>query len=147
MRVVERFADLAHDAECCVDIDTLGIWRIEDVSERAAIEPLEDQEIEFVVAIEIDEPHDVRVHEATRLGGLLLQRAQRITILGELRRENLDRDTGLFGTGFGEAPVERFVDDAHAATRDLLLQQESVAQDGADLHPGFGIVDWRRQGL
>ncbi len=59
MRILQRFAYLPHDAERSSDIDFPAVGRVQDIRQVAAFQPLHDDEIQVVVAIKIDEPHDI----------------------------------------------------------------------------------------
>ena len=72
MRIVQRVANLPDDAKCRFNVHTAGVIRIEDVSQCSTLEPLQDEEIEIPVTVEVDKAHDVRMHETPRLGCLLL---------------------------------------------------------------------------
>ena len=108
-------------------------WRFEPVADQGSVE--------------IDKPNDVWMHETACLRRLLLQGTQRIAVFGELRRENLDGDARLFGTRLRQAAIERLVDNPHAATRHLLLQQEPVTKHRTDLHSRLFVVHCQRQGV
>ena len=85
VRVLQRPAHLAHDLERLVDVEFLCTWRIEYLGKRSAFEPFHDEEIQVVVAVEVDETDDVRVREVTTLGRFLLEGAQRMAVTGQLR--------------------------------------------------------------
>ena len=51
----------------------------------------------------------------------------------------LDGHPRLGRTGLGQAPIQRLVDDAHAATGNSFLEHEAVAEYRADLDSGVGI--------
>ena len=80
------------------------------------------------------------MRQATALGGLLLQGAQRLAVAGQLRRQDFDGDPRLLRACFRKAPIERLVDDAHAAAGYPFLQYETVAKNRPHLHLIIGIL-------
>jgi hypothetical protein len=69
------------------------------------------------------------MQQASTFGRFLLQRAQRLLVSRQLRRQHLDRYPGIDAIGFLKAPIQGLVHDTHATVRDPLLQEKPVSQD------------------
>ena len=80
------------------------------------------------------------MRETAALGCFLLQSSQRLAVLRELRRQDLDGDPRILRTGFGQASVERFVNDTHAAAGYPFLQNKPVTQHRPYLHPVIRVL-------
>ena len=81
MGVVECKAYLLYDIQRRFEIDLLAAGCIQNGCQRFSFEPLHDNKVQIVFAVEVDEAHDVRVCQAPPFCNLLLQCPKRICIV------------------------------------------------------------------
>ena len=69
------------------------------------------------------------VRELLRLHRFPLQRDQRLRVVAEFVRQDLDRNPGVTVERLFLAQIARLVDDAHAAAAQFLLEPESILDE------------------
>ena len=143
MRVVERKTDLSHYLKSACRAHASRIRRVENFSQRTPFKPFHDNEIKVVVPVKVYESNDIGMREATSFYGLLLKRPQRMTVIGQLRRQYFDGNPRIGIAALGQASIQRLVNDSHTAAGDPFLQHEPVTKNRSHLHRLIG--PWRFQ--
>ncbi len=83
MGIIEGLTNLPADFKSALLIETPRVGGVKNVRQSSPFEPLQNDEIELVIAIEVDKSNDVRMCQSTALGGFLLQRPKRVAAGGQ----------------------------------------------------------------
>ena len=97
----------------------------QDLRARLAVDVLHDDEVaaRLVVEAEVEDLHDVRVHEPRGGERLAPEARDEARVLGEVLGEQLDRDVAL------QPRVERELDGRHAADAEAALEPVAVGEE------------------
>ena len=123
VRVCERVADGGRDAQRLGDRQARRSDPAQARPERLAGQQLHHDEPGVAVAIEVVEPHHVRMRNGLRLAELALQARDALRTLAQLRAEQLDRDPPAVA-----AQVHGAMDRRGSAIADLGFKQVASAQ-------------------
>jgi len=123
VRRVERVGDLDRELE-----QRLGAHRAggDPCGQRLALEELHDEERPAVLLVDVEDAADVRMGQRGCRTGLPLQPLERLGVVREVLRQELQGDVPA------EAQVLGLIDDAHSASPDPF--EDAVVGDGFPDH-------------
>jgi hypothetical protein len=123
VRRVQRVGDLDAEIERLIERERFAH---ETIFQCLAFDELHHDEVAAGVLVDVVDRADVRVFQCRRRARLASQPLERLRVVADLLREELQRDATA------ELDVLGLVDDAHAAAAELL--QDPVVGDGLADH-------------
>ena len=121
VRMVQRSRELLEHVDRVAQVHRLA----EAVGKRPALDQLQDQVGDAVLAAEVEDLEDVRMLQPRDRAGFLLEALSVVGVVGEEVGQHLDRDVAV------QRRVVGAVDRGHAAAADAL--QHPVGAEGVSL--------------